>query len=237
MIKGRRLACALVGALAFAGAAPAADLPVPVAPLAPDWSGPYAGVHVGGGTGTDHDDLTPFPAGATADTFTLSGLIGGVYGGMNWQQGQFVYGLDGALDLTSLAGSHDFDVFSGLVTGTMKLNTDLQGSLKARVGVLVTDRVLLYGAAGLAAAHATVSVSGFDDSIPAPFSATQSQVHIGGVVGLGAEVALTDQLVARGEVDYTSFGAQTYNFGLDQFSPTSVRWDQVTGTVGLGIRF
>ncbi|MDR3471764.1 MAG: outer membrane beta-barrel protein [Devosia sp.] len=205
------------------------------------FSGPYIGVHFCGNVpcvvGTDSDNLTPVPAGRSADSFGLSGLTGGVYGGVDWQQGRYVLGLDGSVDWTSLRGAQDFSVFSGLVTGTMALKSDWQGSLKARAGVLVTDWLLLYGTAGVTAAYATVDVSGVDNSGPGPFSASQSHVHIGGTVGLGAEFALTDHLVARTEVDYTSFAPQTYDFGLGQFSPTSVHWDQLTGTVGLAVRF
>jgi outer membrane immunogenic protein len=212
-------------------------------PTTPDFAfnGPYLGIHFCGdvpcAVGTDHDNLTPFPSGQNADTFGLSGLTGGVYGGVNWQQGRYVLGLDGSVDWTSLGGAQDFSVFNGLVTGTMALSSDWQGSLKARAGVLVTNWLLLYGAAGVTAAHATVDVSGVDNSGPGPFSASRSQVHLGGTIGLGAEFALTDHVVARTEVDYTSFAPQTYDFGLSQFSPTSVRWDQLTGTVGLAFRF
>ena len=205
-------------------------------------SGPYIGLHFCGDVpcvvGTDADNLTPYPAGRSADSFGLSGLTGGVYGGVNWQQGRYVLGLDGSVDWTNLNGAQDFSVFSGTVTGTMALSSDWQASLKTRAGVLVTDWLLLYGAAGVTAAHATVDVSGIDTTVtPSAFSASQSHLHIGGTVGLGAEFILTDHLVARTEVDYTNFAPQTYDFGLGQFSPTSVRWDQLTGTVGLAFRF
>ena len=231
----------VVAALALAGSARGGSLPMPNFPTDFAWGGPYVGLHFCGNVpcsvGTDYDNLTPFPGGLTADTFALSGLLAGVYGGFNWQQGQYVLGLDGEVDWTNLTGSQDFSVFGGLVAGTMKLSSDWQGSLKGRAGVLVTNALLLYGTAGVTAAHATVDVSGVDASGPGPFSASQSQLHLGGTLGLGAELALTHDILVRGEVDYTSFAAQTYNFGLAQFSPTSVRWDQVTGTIGLGVKF
>jgi len=231
------LGVAPVAALLSFSVAHAADLSIPYNPPAAvaafDWTGPYAGASVGIDAGTDHDDFAPRPP--AADTFGLTGFNAGVYGGWNWQQGDLVYGVEGDLNWTNLSGSHEFSAFDGDVTGTLKLTTDWQGSLVGRAGY-VMDGFLFYGLAGFTAAHATLSATGL--SLEEPFNVSDSKTHLGGTIGVGAEYALTESLIARGELRYTSFANQTYDMGADlDASSTNARWDQLTASVGLGMKF
>ncbi|MDR3471770.1 MAG: outer membrane beta-barrel protein [Devosia sp.] len=226
----------LAAAALLLPAARAADLPTPyIAPTLPaefQWSGPYVGDRIGGGGGVEHDNLTP-GALPTADSFSLGGGLAGVYAGMNWQQDHYVYGFEGNADFANLSGSHDFSLASGDLTGTMSLTTDWQGSFRGRAGYAV-NRTLFYVAAGLAAAHATVHVSG--QGLLEPFDVSDTGVHFGPTIAGGVEYAVTDQLMARGEAQFTSFANHTYELG-DNFKPTSVRWDQLTATLGLSYKF
>ena len=136
--KFARPAVAAIGIFALLGAAPAfaADVvmeepPAPAAPLETPpvntWSGPYAGISLGygfsGRTSTPGNDI---------DT---DGFVGSGFGGFNFQNGMFVYGAEADL---GYAG------FSGDNAGTSS-KSGLDGSLRARMGVAVTDNVLLYG--------------------------------------------------------------------------------------------
>jgi outer membrane immunogenic protein len=216
----------------------AADLYVPPSapPAAPfTWDGPYIGANVGGGIGGDADNLRPIEP-PVADAFNLSGAGGGLYGGMNWQNGDLVLGVEGDVDYMNLSGSKDFGALGpdhDLVTGTLSLSTGWQGSLVGRAGYAL-DRTLLYGLAGVTLAQGTLHVQGsyFD----APYDVSNSQVHVGGTIGLGVEQALTDHLVLRGELRYTGFDDQTYNLG-PHFHPSQASWNQGTAMLGISYKF
>ena len=112
----RSLALAAASAVLSAQLAFAADLPTK-APLAPapmmppvyNWTGFYIGGQVGGGWG--HSTTTPvdasasFPAGFVQRSLDPSGVLGGVYGGYNYQWGQLVLGIDGDYSWARLNGS------------------------------------------------------------------------------------------------------------------------------------
>src|SRR5216684_3143272 len=107
----------LIGSVALAAiglgapAALAADMmraPPVAAPVAYTWTGCYVGLQVGNSWGrSDHTTVAnsgetnvagvfrPIPAGATiADPFSLTGFIGGVEGGCNYQVGWWVFGFE-----------------------------------------------------------------------------------------------------------------------------------------------
>ena len=98
---------AVAAALAFAGNASAADMPVKAAPLPPavyDWSGIYAGFHEGYLWGSVHDVCSTgcVPAGFTEDS-TVRNAIAGFHVGLQKQFGglpfgSWVAGLEGGLN-------------------------------------------------------------------------------------------------------------------------------------------
>jgi outer membrane immunogenic protein len=207
---------AAIGALAFAGAALAADLPARTYTKAPmmspvfSWTGFYVGGHVGAGWGTTETDANigaatfsvnngPFqtipgnlglnlPIGQTQ----MNGFLGGVQAGYNWQSGIMVFGVEG-----------DF-TWSGLKGGTaciLVLHCDSEvkwiGDITGRVGVTVGERALLYVKGGAAWADSRYSVS--------------QGISIGGVGG-GGFAALSNNgfpgasASLAGAVDSTRFG-------------------------------
>src|ERR1700733_8524596 len=109
----------ICGAVAFAAnGAIAADLaPVykarPMAPPVYNWSGIYFGGHLGGGWSAENDALVTafpaapaFPAGTALATDNLSGILGGVQGGFNWQfGGNWVIGFEGDFSWADVNGS------------------------------------------------------------------------------------------------------------------------------------
>ena len=67
-----------------------------------DWSGFYIGGHIGGGWADENSielapGTTPFPIGTAFAGHDLSGFLGGVQGGFNWQANNFVLGVEGDL--------------------------------------------------------------------------------------------------------------------------------------------
>jgi len=189
------LVLALAGAAAMT-AAPvmAADLnePIPAAPMAEpvantafDWTGAYVGADVGYNWGTAH---------ANRNDRSVDNVIGGVYAGYNYQiDPHWVVG--GEADV-SYAGS---DSYTGGY-GDVKIGGNWFGTVRGRAGYAF-DNLLLYGTAGLAVAEGNVKLNGDSDS----------QTHVGYVVGAGVEAALTQNITARAEYLYTDTDEQTYN--------------------------
>ena len=199
-------------ALFIASPALAADMTIPYtpAPMAPmampasDWSGIYAGIHAGYGWGrTDID----------SDEFDASGWLAGGQIGFRQQMDVFVLGLQTDLSIANLSVDDDF------------ASADWYGSTTIRAGVAATDSVLIYALGGIAYTGVT-AIDPFD-------SAEISNTHVGWTAGLGAEVALTDNISVFGEYAYSALGEQTYAFDV----PTDVSFDTHMVKAGLNFSF
>jgi outer membrane immunogenic protein len=129
-------------------------------------------------------------------------VIGGGHVGYNLQIGQWVVGLEGTVDGTSVSGTRTSA--GGL---TMTTHADVQGSIRARLGVAF-DRVLIYGTGGAAFAGITnnytdttgaaTGVAGTHEGI--------SKTRTGWTVGGGLEYAVTNNWSIRAEYRYSDFG-------------------------------
>ncbi|MGV3490948.1 MAG: outer membrane protein [Devosia sp.] len=249
-------AALILGALAAsAGAASAADLIVdpiqytePMMAPAFDWSGFYAGVHAGYGWGTQTDDQSDlFPGGTpapsptitifAADEFDVDGFIGGVHAGFNAQMDQFVLGVEGDVDWTGIGGGMDAtypDGDGGEALRSLSLDSLWQASLRARAGLVVDERTLFYATGGIAFAQAELTVEDISETPGDPSSSSDTAMHTGWTVGLGAEHAFTDTVLGRAELRYTDFGLQTYDT-ID--GPVESEWNQLTATVGVSFKF
>lgn len=200
-----RLFLSGLAAFAFATApAMAADLNDPYEPVAPevyaaapttyDWSGPYLGVGLGWQWGLTHGVF-----GGHSSDINTNGIAGSLYGGYNVQVTPNIV-LGGEADITwaDLQGDKT-------IAGTnYKARTEWEGSVRARGGVSF-DRVLVYGTGGVAFADQKITngTTGGEN--------TESQV--GWTIGGGVEGAVTENIVARGEYLYQSFGKETYGSG------------------------
>lgn len=194
------------------------------------WAGPYIGAQIGGAWGTENDngsDVLNVPA----DSFSLSGMTGGVYAGYDWDVGPGIFGLEGDLNLTNLGGNADVPG----VEGNLGFKSDWQGAIKARYG-LPFDQFLLYATGGVVWAHGTEN---FSQTEPYDYSGSDSATHTGWLIGIGGEYKLTDNLSLRGEIDYTSFGNRPYS-GIDpEYSDGTLQagFNQTTAQVGLSFHF
>src|SRR5262245_6160762 len=127
----KRVFLAGVGLLALASAAAAADLParryepipqraVPMYAPVYNWTGFYLGINGGGARGTSTWTST--------GNFDVDGwMIGGTIG-YNWQSSAWVFGLEGDLDWTNIAGT----TTTGCVPGCTTKNSWL-GTARARL--------------------------------------------------------------------------------------------------------
>jgi outer membrane immunogenic protein len=196
----RQILLASVGAIAISGSAFAADLrPPPVyLPPAPifTWTGLYLGGQIGYVWGSDPIEVDSTVPSAFFDT-EPSGVLGGFHVGYNLQIAQYVAGIEGTVDGSSLSGTRFSD--SGVTMGT---RTDVQGSIRARIGIAL-DRVLLYGTGGAAFAGFT---NNYEFAGPPFLAETDSKTRAGWTVGGGIEYAVTNNWSIGAEYRYSDFG-------------------------------
>jgi outer membrane immunogenic protein len=197
-IKIARPAVAALGLLAFLGTVPAfaadAVIEEPPAPAVPmeeppvnTWSGPYAGVTLGYGFAGETEDET---FGNTIDT---DGFLLGGFAGYNYQVGNIVAGAEADIGYSWEEGSN-----AGLTS-----ESGVEGSLRARLGYVMSPNILLYATAGGAAKDLEVSGGGFSDS----------NTMIGWTAGVGGDVMVTENIFGRVEYRYTDFGSDDFTLG------------------------
>lgn len=154
----------------------------------PGWSGLYYGTSIGG---IWVDASTPVVGGNGGDDGRPAGGLAGGQMGYNWQAGRTVVGIEGDLALSSANDSvgpgrpERYDV-----TGT--------GALRARLGYDFGG-LLIYGAAGLAAADVKI----FDDT------ESDRGTFWGWTVGGGIESRVSSHLAVRADYRYSDFGSET----------------------------
>ncbi len=197
----RQILLASVGAIAIAGSAFAADLPYggpPPVYLPPPpiftWSGLYMGAQIGYAWDSDPIDEVDVVFGDNAFFNTKpQGVIGGAHLGYNLQFAQWVVGLEGTVDGTSISGTR-----TSATLVTMSTHSKVQGSIRARLGVAF-DRILIYGTGGAAFAGNT-------DDYSFGLSETDSKTRSGWTVGGGLEYAVTNNWSIGAEYRYSDFG-------------------------------
>jgi outer membrane immunogenic protein len=204
-------------AVAFAGAAQAADLYVkaPVAAVY-DWSGIYVGANAGWGWGdAKWGDPGGFfnPGGLGSFTTHPTGALAGGQIGINKQYGNWVWGAEVTGDWANLKESQTgplgvtiptFPPFATTDIWTTKLH-DLE-TLTGRFGYAVNNW-LFYAKSGGATGVVNVTAVAGPSPVnpPASIGATfsQSQRLWGGTVGAGIEYGLAPNWVLGVEYDFT----------------------------------
>jgi outer membrane immunogenic protein len=231
----------------------AADMPVKVKPLPPAWSwtGCYVGLNVGYGaarfsksdirrhitaTGVFVDNHPDFD-------FDDDGALGGVQGGCNWQNGQWVWGFETDLQITSIEARDTLSGLFGNVAAPNTFNfTEAQsalrwfGTARLRAGWTVTPTTLLYVTGGFAYGRVDSHLGITPPTtvpVQVPFVGSNvnfdDQYHYGWTVGVGAEAKIAQNFTAKLEYLYVNLGSADYAFN-NILSPNGVRhnytWDQ-----------
>lgn len=169
------------------------------------WDGAYLGVY--GGYGWNKNKTSE-------GKLDADGIKGGGYGGYNFQNGQFVYGVEGDLGYSG-AEERNFGY---------KAKQGVEGSVRARAGIAL-DPVLLYGTGGVAVT---------DNKLSGP-DGSDSKTHVGWTAGVGAEAKVTQNIVGRVEYRYTDYGKKDYDLGgLDDVS-NKITTNEIR--VGVGYKF
>lgn len=170
---------------------------VPLAPVAYNWAGTYAGLGVSAGSASH----TPGVGAATLPNSSGIGLSGVV--GYNAQRGNTLFGVELNFGTAQMDGT-------GPCTNpafTCASDIGAIASLRGRIG-WAQDRTMYYVGAGVTAARVTHSTQLL---LAAPVADTQTLT--GATIALGVEHALNNNGRIRAEIEHTRFGGQ--NFALD----------------------
>jgi opacity protein-like surface antigen len=174
--------------------------------------------------------------------------------GYDVPMGPVILGIEGDLSFNTLQcgtyalssvpfGATGITVRTG-VTATVKASS----SLKARIGVPITDRITAYGIGGVSIGltEEQFAINNTLASTGDLYRSTQNKVRLGYVVGAGAEVKITDFISAKFEYNHYDFGSATANipaFARGNATPSgevaTVR-TRISGDVfktGLSLRF
>jgi outer membrane immunogenic protein len=196
--KGFLIATSAGFAAAAMSGAQAADMPIKapryVEPAA-NWSGWYIGGSAGAAwqktdvtTNSGFVDLSDSPTYGVFfpnpnASFSKTGFIGGGQIGYNWQNGNFVFGLEG--DISGLSGRASADFRTNLVDyGTYSSKIRWLSTVRGRFGLAVGD-TMAYLTAGVAFGGVGNTVS-FET-----FSYSNSKTKTGWTVGGGVEHMLS----------------------------------------------
>jgi outer membrane immunogenic protein len=211
----KKLLLAAFAAIAqLGGPATAADLvrprpvmypPPPPAVASFNWTGCYLGGNAGG-VWANKDWVNQIPGdpffGTDFGTHTVSGSLGGVQAGCNYQGGDFVLGVQGDYDWSSAAGNNPNLLLPSL---TNRSQLKSLASITGRAG-FAWDCFLGYVKLGGAWEQS-------DHSVLGGFTvATASERRGGWTAGLGGEYMFLKWLTGFVEYDYYNFGTTTNTF-------------------------
>jgi outer membrane immunogenic protein len=202
----------------------AADLAVKAPPyVAPvqvfSWTGCYVGVHAGAGTMRDsfsQDNVAPesgvFGSGGDTHGTGTGGLAGGQLG-CNYQDGNWVFGVEGEGYWSGIKSSTGFNFASTGFSEGLTLNSSNKSdySIAARVGIAF-DRTLIYGKAGWVwgnFAFDGLFTTSFGGGFTEGTSIHQSGQLDGLLLGFGVEHALTQNWTVKLEYNFLDFGSKS----------------------------
>jgi outer membrane immunogenic protein len=252
--------------VAVASTMPVKAKALPVAPY--NWTGVYVGAAVANrasvaswettaisdfGGGLVPPDPTTTPA-----SFFSSNPQGRAYVGYNWQLSpKWVAGIEGdvgngdsRMRVGGIPGSYGNGVASpfgieaqNVDSASVKMGWD--GTIRGKLGMLVTPSILFYGTGGAAFQQVSVSAA-CDGSIDSwcffsgiAKSQTFSSIRAGWTAGLGLETVVADNWLAKVEARYADFGRYNNTFfsGTGDEIVTNVRVQTFTALAGVSYKF
>jgi outer membrane immunogenic protein len=149
--------------------------------------------------------------------------LGGIQAGYNWQVNRWLAGLESDLDWSAIKGGGISNFQIGQAPANFVANESIKwfGTVRARLGWLPIDNILLYGTGGLAYGRVDASAvvnSVFDVSVasaqfsficssgPNCFVGNTSQTLWGWTAGFGGEFAISSNVSLKAEYLYTNLG-------------------------------
>jgi outer membrane immunogenic protein len=161
-----------------------------------------------------------------------TGITGGGFLGYRIQFGSMVVGIEGDANAKSISNSYaayDSNVFRAeSFNGTVKQGAD--GSIRGRLGFLVTPWTLVYGTGGVAFgsvsgsfSYAAHEIDGFCGIVcaSAAGAGSWSTTRTGATGGAGVETLITQALTLRLEYRYTDLGRFSENVAVHTICGTT----------------
>ncbi len=242
-----RVTLLLAATLAVAVSAAAfAQPPHPMPPAMPSWTGAYVGLNIGGSFGHSRSDYSTTSSNgseSTSDSVNINGMIVGAQAGYNYQFSQnYVAGIEADFqgsneqgDDNPLVCHNPFACDFGNINDAYTEQLQWFGTVRGRLGYLVTPSVLLYGTGGLAYGELRrdddyiYSSFLFCNSPPAGAGACTPQgnstrgVQLGWTAGGGVETKLWGNWSGRIEYLYMQLaGLGTSTVALTSGNPTPI---------------
>ena len=211
----KKLLLGIVGAIALAAPASAADLAARPYTKAPamiaavyDWSGFYIGAN--GGWGTSHKCWDGYDAAGIfvgrEGCHDASGGIAGGQLGYRWQAGTWVFGVEGQGDWADLKG-RNISLVAPAFTNESKIGAF--GLLTGQIGY-AANNVLFYVKGGAAVTDDRFRT--FATGTNVVIATAASDTRWGGTVGAGLEFGFSPNWSAAIEYDHLFMGNRTYTF-------------------------
>jgi opacity protein-like surface antigen len=181
------------------------------------WPGLYIGGNLGYGTNSQISYIVPESEAAESAT-TLpnnlqvqnSGFIGGGQIGYNWQKNKIIAGLEGDIDYAHLSGASGITSSINSVTTSLTNSIHWLGTLRARLGTLVSNQALVYLTAGPALGEMDRA---FDERILDSScelgwcsSGNNTSTQLGWTAGAGIEYAMNSHASIKAEYLYLDLG-------------------------------
>jgi outer membrane immunogenic protein len=190
------MACGFGVATAPAIAAPKRPAP----PVLTDWGGWYGGVYLGGGFGSN-----PWsnPDDGDLGTTNLSGIIAGLQGGYNWQNGNYVSGLEVSAGLSTVQG--DFEKFGWNFAGKVQGLESVTGRFGLATGTAGNTLLFVKGGVALGQYKFTSDWPEIDTHFETNKTVT------GWTLGGGVEYRVAANWSLKAEFDYYNVGSGTVN--------------------------
>jgi outer membrane immunogenic protein len=240
MMKKSLLAASALALAVSAGSALAADLPskkapmlMPPPPLPALWTGFYVGLNAGytwGDSNTASIATSPVIPGALPAVLSAfgsgllstnnDGFIGGGQIGYNYQfANSFVAGIEA--DIQGVAGSNNSATSTSGVGGfsstlSASRSLDYLGTVRGRIGYLITPSLLVYGTGGLAYGQANLTTSVFQaaGAVVGTAAGSFSDTRVGWTAGGGVEWLFLPKWSAKVEYLYYDLGSVTTSSAL-----------------------
>ena len=237
-----------------------------------DWTGFYVGLNGGYSWGNSSDAFTAGALPVTSASNNMDGWVFGGQAGYNWQFNKsWVFGIEGDIDATGQDGTSTqtpsatvtrftpagvfFNVpptitTTTTTTGTFEDKLQWLSTVRGRIGVLPTDRVLLYVTGGLAVGEvkSTSSVSTTSSAVSsfggapvvtaASAVGTSSTTRAGWTIGAGVEGVIAGNWTAKVEYLYVDLGTINNNYvGVGPFAPLAISSHVTDNILRAGINY
>ena len=190
------------------------------------WSDPF-----GPTPGTDGAENVP----GFGDLTQAHGPLGGGQAGLDWQTGQWVFGLQVDADYATIRG--DNTCFSGLGGVNCEHQVNALATLTGRAG-FAWGRSLFYVKGGGAFASTDYNINGNTNGSLTLGLGTTTIDKFGWTAGLGLEYAITDHWTTSFEYDHIGLGDVTVPFpSVATINTQRIGVTQWVDTLKLGVNY